>query len=42
MILHGGKLRDGLNIGYGVKPYFRSVLGAIPFWRLLTIAGLTT
>ena len=42
MILHGGKLRDGLNIGYGVNPYLRSVLGAILFWRLLTTAGLTT
>ena len=42
MILHTGKIRDGLNIGHGVKPYFRSVLGVILFWRLLTTAGLTT
>ena len=38
MILHVGKIRDGLNIGYGVKPYLRLVLGVILFWRLLTSA----
>lgn len=26
MTFHSGKLRDGLNIGYGVKPYLRSAL----------------